>query len=68
MPKPRDDDPFQMSDDVEKFVLYEGLSLRRGEVILGRATRIWKAWSLDEMDLPQKDRKVLLFLLVDSFP
>jgi len=68
MPKPREDDPFQMSDDVEKFVLYEGLSLRRGEVILGRATRIWKAWNLDEMDLPQKDRKVLLFLLVDSFP
>lgn len=66
MPKPRDEDPFQMSDAVETFILYEGLSLRRGEVILGRATRIWKAWDLNEMGLPQKDRKVLLFL-IDSF-
>ena len=62
MPKPLPDDPFKMSDAVETFVLYEGLSLRRGEVILGRATRIWKAWALNEMHLPQGHRKVpLLF-------
>jgi hypothetical protein len=63
MPKPREDDPFKMSDGVETFVLYEGLSLRRGEVILGRPTRIWKAWARNEMHLPQNLRKVPLFLL-----
>jgi hypothetical protein len=65
MPKPREDDPFKMSDAVEKFILHEGLSLRRGEVILGRATRIWKAWAWDEMHLPQNSRKVPLPLFTD---
>lgn len=58
MPKPQDDDPYKMSEACETFILWGTLSLSRGEVILGRATRIWKAWSQNDMKLPQERRKV----------
>lgn len=43
------------------FVLFEFLSLRRGESITGRATRIWKAWDEDQMERRQEDREVMSF-------
>ena len=52
MPKPRADEPSIMSHQTEAFILFQHLSLSRGEVILGRATRIWKAWLEDEMNIP----------------
>ena len=62
MPKPRSDEPSKMSDDTEAFILFQHLSLSRGEVILGRATRVWKAWREDEMNLPLSRRTVCFFL------
>lgn len=44
--------------DQETFVLYHALSLARAEVLCGRATRIWLAWKLTDMDLPVKERTV----------
>lgn len=41
----------------ERFILYKALSLARAEVLRGRATRIWLAWRLEDMEKPQKDRK-----------
>jgi hypothetical protein len=58
MPKPRADEPSEMSDETEAFNLFQHLSLSRGEVILGRATRVWKAWRQDEMNLPPPRRAV----------
>ena len=40
------------------FILFHHLSLSRGEVILGRATRVWKAWREEDMKLPQQQRQV----------
>ncbi|KAI0046406.1 hypothetical protein FA95DRAFT_1494059, partial [Auriscalpium vulgare] len=51
--------------DQERFVLYQALSLARGEVIRGRATRVWRAWRWDEMKLPEKDRSV--FVIKDTW-
>lgn len=42
----------------EVFILFHHLSLSRGEVILGRATRIWKAWREEDMKLPPDQRQV----------
>lgn len=42
----------------EAFILFHHLSLSRGEVILGRATRIWKAWREEDMKYPPKQRQV----------
>ena len=60
MPKPKQGAEYGVMDDTEteKFVLYKGISLNRGGVIRGRATRIWKAWLLDEMDKPPQERRV----------
>ena len=60
MPKPKQGAEYGVMDDTEteKFVLYKGVSLSRGGVIRGRATRIWKAWLLDEMDKPPQERRV----------
>ena len=60
MPKPRHGAEYGVMDvmETEKFVLYKGISLNRGGVIRGRATRIWKAWLLDEMDKPPQERRV----------
>jgi hypothetical protein len=43
MSKPQVDDPSQRSNETESFILFKHLSLIRGEVILGRATRVLKA-------------------------
>jgi hypothetical protein len=40
MPKPRSDETSKMSHETEAFVLFQHLSLSRGEVILGRATLV----------------------------
>ncbi|KAI0069675.1 hypothetical protein K474DRAFT_1610121, partial [Panus rudis PR-1116 ss-1] len=42
---------------METFILHEAISLTRGRVIVGRATRIWRAWRADEMCLPEKKRQ-----------
>ena len=60
MPKPKVDDPLQMSNETEAFILFEHLSLIRGEVILGRATRVWKAGLKGEMNLPKSQRILCL--------
>ena len=52
MPKPWANDPSQMSNQTEAFILLKHLSLIRSEVILGHATRVWKAWHEDQMNLP----------------
>jgi Fungal protein kinase len=43
MLKPRVDEPSNMSEEMEAFILFQHLRLIRGEVIMGRATRVWKA-------------------------
>ena len=60
MPKPKQGAEFGVMDDTEteKFVLYKGISMSRGGVIRGRATRVWKAWLLEEMDKPPQERRV----------
>jgi len=60
MPKPKEGAKYGVMDEkeTETFVLYKGLNLQRGEVIRGRATRIWKAWLLDDLWLPQEKRPV----------
>ncbi|TFY73880.1 hypothetical protein EWM64_g10132, partial [Hericium alpestre] len=45
----------------EKFVLFRALSLARSEMLRGRATRIWKAWKLKDMDLLKNERPVCIF-------
>lgn len=67
MPKPLVNEPLKMSNDTEAFILFKHLSLSRGEVILGRATRVWKAWREGDMELPASERPVCLlrtFLLL----
>lgn len=44
--------------DTETFVLHKSLSLRRGEHVVGRATRVWKAWLWDDMQKPEAERAV----------
>ncbi|THH10375.1 hypothetical protein EW146_g8388 [Bondarzewia mesenterica] len=62
MPKPRDDDRMKMSDTaVETFVLASWVSISRGATILGRGTRVWKAWKKDEMHLPKNKRTIHIF-------
>ncbi|KAH9833523.1 uncharacterized protein C8Q71DRAFT_849857 [Rhodofomes roseus] len=67
MPKPKEDAEYGVMDekDTEKFVLYQALNVQRGEVIRGRATRIWKAWLFDELTLPPEDRQ--LFIMKDTW-
>lgn len=62
MPKPRSDEPSKMSHETEAFILFQHLSLSRGEVIFGRATRVWKAWRQDAMNFPLSQRTVCFFL------
>ncbi|KAI0038747.1 hypothetical protein FA95DRAFT_1528972 [Auriscalpium vulgare] len=47
-----------VKEGYERFVLFKALSLSRGEVIRGRATRVWRAWKWDDMGLRRADRKV----------
>ena len=59
MPKPKGDEYGVMEEDAtERFVLFKPLNLQRGQVIRGRATRIWKAWRFADLLLPPDDRKV----------
>ncbi|KAI0924873.1 hypothetical protein AcV7_010460 [Taiwanofungus camphoratus] len=61
MPKPQTDDPCKMHSNMsETFVLWKSISLVRGEIIRGRATRIWKAWHEKDMHLPEEDREVYI--------
>ncbi|KAI0073065.1 hypothetical protein K474DRAFT_1775008 [Panus rudis PR-1116 ss-1] len=59
MPKPDSNKLALYNDDMkmDSFVLHEPISLNRGRVIVGRATRIWRAWKMDDMHLPQDERK-----------
>ncbi|TFY73314.1 hypothetical protein EWM64_g10698, partial [Hericium alpestre] len=41
----------------EDFVVFRALSLSRAEVLKGRATRIWKAWRMEDMVQPKEERK-----------
>jgi hypothetical protein len=55
------------SHNLEPFILFEAISLARAEVICGRSSRIWKAWRMSEMDLPENKREVrrtFAFILV----
>ena len=60
MPKPKAGARYGVMDEseTEVFVLYKAISIRRGGVIRGRATRVWKAWLLDEMTLEPAERRV----------
>ncbi|KAH9835353.1 uncharacterized protein C8Q71DRAFT_765439 [Rhodofomes roseus] len=67
MPQPKDGADYGVMDErmTEKFVLYKALNVQRGEVIRGRATRVWKAWLFDELTLPPEERR--LFILKDMW-
>ncbi|KAH9835348.1 uncharacterized protein C8Q71DRAFT_765355 [Rhodofomes roseus] len=67
MPKPKPNGGYGVMDETatETFVLYKGVSMSRGGVIRGRATRVWKAWLWDELHLPQERRRV--FVVKDSW-
>ena len=60
MPKPKNEAEYGVmeEDATERFVLYKALNLQRGQVIRGRATRIWKAWRFDDLSLPPDERQV----------
>ncbi|TFY70025.1 hypothetical protein EVG20_g2910 [Dentipellis fragilis] len=47
--------------ETEQFVLFRALSLSRAEVLRGRATRVWKAWRLEDMWMLKEDRPVYVF-------
>ncbi|KAA1475866.1 hypothetical protein DENSPDRAFT_826575 [Dentipellis sp. KUC8613] len=47
--------------ETEQFVLFRALSLSRAEVLRGRATRVWKAWRLEDMWMPKEERPVYVF-------
>lgn len=66
MPKPKgsantNDELSASNADTEVFILFKHISLLRGEVIVGRATRIWKAWRRSQMHLNAEDREVRFF-------
>ncbi|EPS96876.1 hypothetical protein FOMPIDRAFT_1025203 [Fomitopsis schrenkii] len=67
MPKPKEGAEYGVMEEeaTERFVLFRALNLQRGQVIRGRATRIWKAWLFDELVLSPHERKV--FILKDSW-
>lgn len=44
----------------QRFVLFSVISFHRGEVIRGRATRIWAAWKWEDMYLPPEKRKIYI--------
>ena len=66
MPKPKEDAAFGVMDEneTETFVLYKAVSIRKGCVIRGRATRVWKAWMLDEMSKEPAQRRVGVLMSV----
>ena len=60
MPKPDVAARYGIMDKTktETFVLFESIALSKGGVIRGSATRVWKAWLLEEMHLPSNERRV----------
>lgn len=42
----------------ENFVIWGTISVARGEVICGRATRVWQAWKEADLELEEATRKV----------
>ena len=60
MPKPKRDAAYGVMDEteMETFVLYKAISICKGGVIRGRATRVWKAWLLDDMTKEPVERRV----------
>ncbi|EIM86708.1 uncharacterized protein STEHIDRAFT_121579, partial [Stereum hirsutum FP-91666 SS1] len=42
----------------ENFVLWGAISVARGEVICGRATRVWQAWKQADLELEEAKRKI----------
>ncbi|THH12839.1 hypothetical protein EW146_g7317 [Bondarzewia mesenterica] len=51
----------------ENFVMFTAHSLAKAEVIRGRATRIWKAWKMEDMKKAKADRDVRIFSLDSRF-
>ncbi|KAI0047792.1 hypothetical protein FA95DRAFT_1678859 [Auriscalpium vulgare] len=47
-----------VEDGNERFVLFLALSLSRAQAIVGRVSRVWKAWKWMDMHLPIAERKV----------
>ena len=62
MPKPKGEAEYGVMEEelTEQFVLFKAMNLQRGQVIRGRATRIWKAWRFDDLLLPPEKRQVRL--------
>ena len=62
MPKPKGEDEYGVMEEgaTERFVLFKALNLQRGQVIRGRATRVWKAWLFADLSRPPDERKVRL--------
>ncbi|KAI0072498.1 hypothetical protein K474DRAFT_1711527 [Panus rudis PR-1116 ss-1] len=60
MPKPdaKKHASYDKNSEMESFVIDKPISLNRGRVIIGRATRIWSAWKVDDMHLPEGKREV----------
>jgi hypothetical protein len=59
MPKPKDEGYLNMyENETEDFVLFSEKDLFRGEVIRGRATRVWEAWKKLDMSIAPSKRKV----------
>lgn len=57
--------PNQKSSDGqrENFVIWGAIRLARGEVIRGRAMRVWKAWKEEDLVLDVEKRKVCQCLI-----
>jgi len=43
--------------DGQRFIIFDTISLNRAKVLVGRATRMWKAWQDDE-SIPEENRQV----------
>ena len=43
--------------DGQRFIIFEPISLNRAKVLVGRATRTWKAWKDDE-SIPEENHQV----------
>ena len=48
----------------DKFIIFGPTSLSRSQVIVGRATRVWKAWLDVDMEHPPAERRVWCSLLL----
>ena len=65
MPQPKEEAEYGTMEErkTERFVLFKALNVERGQVIRGRATRVWKAWRFADLLLPADERKVRVRIL-----